>query len=521
VEARGGPEFAVLLIRRVGIGLTLFVLAACGGEPPSSEVPSGGDAISAVVPERGDSGDFRDSGDGDGMVESPAVTAAVDAALAEILPDLASLARNTDARDSSSVPADHSARTGEGREVSSLDLSGGIVAFPRPPRIRGVYLNAWAAGSSRRSQQLIEFARRTEINTFVIDLKDATGFISHPTALPLAQEIGADQEIRIRDLPGLLRRLSAAGVYPIARLVLSKDPILTEHRPEWAVRDVDGGVWKDDKGVSWANMFDRRVWEYNVALAREAAEMGFPEIQWDYLRFPDGGDSVMARAVYPGAQGRERPEAIREFLEYAEEQLQEFDVAITADVFGVTTAARHDLGIGQVWERFIDRVDAALPMVYPSHYSAGSYGVQSPNAYPYEIVRAALTDARNRSDSVSGSGKTRPWLQDFTLGAPRYGGPEVRAQIQAAYDTGIQDWILWNPSVRYSEAGLIPAGGMPTGTELTMLLAGEVIPVSRRFELLDAGLIARIAVRRLVPLVMPMPRYLEPQTAWGRRLDGR
>lgn len=418
------------------------------------------------------------------------------------------------------VPPGHTARTGRGDAVAALDLSGGPEVFPRPTKIRGIYVNAWAAGSRRRSQELIDFAGRTEINAFVVDLKDATGFISYPTRIPLAQEIGSDQEIRIRDLPGLLRRLRAAGVYPIARIVIAKDPILTDHRPEWAVQDRDGGVWKDDKGVSWANFFDRRVWEYNVALAREAAAMGFPEIQWDYMRFPDGTDSVMSRAVYPGAEGRDRPAAVRAFLEYAEARLSDFDVSLTADVFGVTTAARHDLGIGQIWEKFIDRVDAALPMIYPSHYSAGSYGIQSPNAFPYEIVRAALADARDRSDSVAGSGKIRPWLQDFTLGAPRYGGPEVRAQIQAVYDTGIQDWILWNASVRYSESGLLPADGMPSGMELTMLIAGRVVGVSERFEYLDAGLTARIVDWRLLPFVMPMPEYLMPHFDWPGRVGG-
>jgi hypothetical protein len=502
--------------------------------------------VSDAAPASADS-----SGAEDG-VESQAISAAVEAAIADLIPEGLEAPRVSEATATegvrvgvpdrvdaevaddtivvqsaiqpvnleASVPNDHEARTGEGAPVAPLDLSVGPETFPRPTRVRGIYVNAWAAGSTSRSQRLVALAGRTEINAFVVDLKDATGFISYPTGVPLAQEIGADQEIRIRDLPALLKRLRSAGIYPIARIVIAKDPILTEHRPEWAVQDVDGGVWADDKGVSWANMFDGRVWEYNISLAREAAAMGFPEIQWDYLRFPDGNDSVMSRAVYPGAKGRERPDAVRAFLEYAEGRLRDFDIAMTADVFGVTTAARHDLGIGQIWERFIDRVDAALPMVYPSHYGPGSYGFEKPNAHPYEIVRAALTDARNRSDTVVGAGRTRPWLQDFTLGSPRYGGPEVRAQIQAAYDTGIQEWILWNPSVRYSEAGLLPAGGMPRGTEPTMLLGGKVIPVSRRLELLDGGLVSRIAERRLAPLVLPMPMYLGPRRVWAGRVDG-
>jgi len=454
-----------------------------------------------------------------------ALEAAVDSAIAGLRPEgLAptpaaepAAGRGLNAR----VPADHVARTDAGDVVDPLTFEDARPRFPRPAAVRGIYLNAWASGSSVRTTRLMQLAERTEINSFVIDLKDATGHISHPTTIPLAQELGADQEIRIRDLPRLLRRLEAAGIYPIARIVISKDPLLTDHRPEWAVQDVDGGVWTDDRGVSWANIFDPRVWKYNVALAIEAAQLGFPEIQWDYVRFPDGADSVMARAEYPGAEGRDRPEAVRGFLEYAREQLEPYDVQMTADVFGVTTAARVDLGIGQLWETFIDRVDVALPMVYPSHYGAGSYGFDSPNHYPYEIVRAALTDARNRSDQVPGAGRTRPWLQDFTLGPPGYGGPEVRAQIQATYDAGIRDWILWNPSARYSESGLLPAAGLPNGVELTMRVAGRIVPVSDRLGELSPDVVRRIAERRLGPMRFPEPRYLDAPRAWAGRVEDR
>lgn len=157
---------------------------------------------------------------------------------------------------------------------------------------------------------------------------------------------------------------------------------------------------------------------------------------------------------------------------------------VTADVFGVTTSYRRDVGIGQLWESFIDQVDVALPMVYPSHYWTGSFGFKEPNAYPYEIVRRALRDAIGRSGQVEGAGTTRPWLQDFSLGDPPYGAPEVRAQIQATYDAGIQEWILWNPGSRYTESALIPARGLPSWLEPVMRVGGEVVALSRRFEIL-------------------------------------
>ena len=355
--------------------------------------------------------------------------------------------------------------------------------FTRPDHVRGLYVNAWSAGSRRRMAALIDLATRTEVNSFVIDIKDATGYVSHRTAVPLAHEIGATKEVRIPSMTWLLERLEEAEIYPIARIVIVKDPVLAAAHPELAVQDTSGGAWADNKGTVWLNPFSREVWDYHIDLAREVAAMGFPEIQWDYVRFPDAPASALGRAHFPGRDGRLRTEAIRDFLAYSREQLAAMGVEVTADVFGVTTSATRDVGIGQVWESFIDVVDVALPMVYPSHYWKGSFGYQEPNSYPYEIVRHALEDAIERSADMEDAGATRPWLQDFTLGAPRYEAPEVRAQIQATYDVGIEEWVLWNPGSRYTEAALEPAAGF--AEEPLVRIANEIVPVSRRFELFD------------------------------------
>jgi len=367
----------------------------------------------------------------------------------------------------------------------------GTDRFPYPDAVRGLYVNAWAAGSATRMEELIELARRTEINTFVIDIKDASGYVSHRTAVPLAQDIGATGELRIRDLPGLLDRLEREGIYAIARIVIVKDPLLIQARPELAVQDTAGGVWIDSKNIIWLNAYQEEVWKYHLDLAREVAAMGFPEIQWDYVRFPDAPRSDLDRALFVGANGRPKDEGIRDFLRFARTELAEMGVLSTADVFGVTTSASRDVGIGQVWESFIDVVDAALPMVYPSHYWTGSFGFEEPNAHPYEIVNRALRDAVRRSAGVEGAGVTRPYLQDFTLGAPRYGAPEVRAQIEATYDAGIREWVLWNPGSRYTEAALEPAGGWTA--EPWVRLAGELQPASRRHLVLDSIRDARSA----------------------------
>jgi len=358
-----------------------------------------------------------------------------------------------------------------------------VLRFERPEHVRGIYLNAWASGSTRRVDALLELAAETEINTFVLDIKDATGYLSHRSEVPLAQEIGANEERRIRDLPGLLEKLHAAGIYPVARIVIVKDPLLAAARPELAVQDTAGGPWVDGKGIVWLNPYDSAVWDYHLDIAREVAAMGFPEIQWDYVRFPDAPRSELERAIFPGAEGRTRAQAIRELLAYTRRELGD-EVQVTADVFGVTTSAARDVGIGQVWEEFIDVVDVALPMVYPSHYWRGSFGIDTPNAFPYEIVKEALEDAVRRSEAVEGAGITRPWLQDFTLGAPAYGAPEVRAQIQATYDAGLTEWILWNPGSSYTPEALEPVDGW--AEEPLIRVADQVVPVSRRWEVLEA-----------------------------------
>ncbi|MDZ7778357.1 MAG: putative glycoside hydrolase [Gemmatimonadota bacterium] len=367
----------------------------------------------------------------------------------------------------------------------------GTERFPYPDAMRGLYLNAWAAGSSNRVDALIDLAKRTEVNTFVIDIKDASGYVSHRTEVSLAHEIGATEEIRIRDLPGLLERLEEEGIYPVARIVIVKDPLLIEARPDLAVQDTAGGVWVDSSEIIWLNPFDPTVWEYHVDLAREVAEMGFPEIQWDYVRFPDAPRGDLARAVFAGADGRTKAEGIRAFLRHARSELADVGVLSTADVFGVTTSASRDVGIGQVWELFIDVVDAALPMVYPSHYWRGSFGIETPNAYPYEVVYRAVRDAVRRSNAVEGAGVTRPYLQDFSLGEPSYDAAEVRAQIEATYDAGVDEWVLWNPGSRYTEGALEPVGGFEK--EPMVRVAGGIHPVSRRRTVIDSVRAAREA----------------------------
>lgn len=334
------------------------------------------------------------------------------------------------------------------------------LGVPKPEAVRGIYVGSWSIGSRRRRAVLLDLADATEINAFVIDVKDATGEVSYETEVPLAVQVEADRQIRIGDIRALLDTLRAHGIYAIARVVAFKDPLLAVARPEWSVRSRSGEPWEDDNGVRWVDSFNRQIWDYNIELAREAVALGFGEIQWDYVRFPDVPRDYAVDAVYPARDGRTKTEAIREFLAYAAERLEGSGVPMTADVFGITTSSQRDVGIGQSWEQMSDRVDVLLPMVYPSHYPAGSWGFPNPNAAPYQIVKRALDDAVERSLLIDGAADVRPWLQAFSLGEPDYGPMHIRAQIDATYDAGLDEWILWDPAVRYPQEVFIDANGI-------------------------------------------------------------
>jgi hypothetical protein len=334
----------------------------------------------------------------------------------------------------------------------AYDTLGPAPLVPKPDVVRALYLNAFAAGSSRKLTRLIEIANRTEINAFVIDVKEV-GEISYRSGVSVAAQVGANRQY-IRDVRGMLARLRQHDIYPIARIVVFRDPVLARGKPEWAIHKADGSLWQDNNGMHWVDSFNRNVWDYNIAIAREAVNLGFSEVQWDYVRFPDVPRSYMNTANWPAQEGRTKEDGIREFLLYARDKLADLEVPVTADVFGLTVTAADDMGIGQYWEKMVDAADVILPMVYPSHFAHGSYGIAVPNAEPYAVVFNAMQEAVRRTAAVPGAGTVRPWLQAFTLGQPRYGAAEIREQIRAVYDAGLKEWVLWNPSSNYIESAL-------------------------------------------------------------------
>ena len=330
------------------------------------------------------------------------------------------------------------------------------LAWPAPPlrhsprAVRAVYVNAWAFGGAR-FWDLVRLADSTEINSFVIDIKDDTGFLTYRSSVPTAIAIGANGQIRARDAQARLRALHAHGIHAIARIVVAKDPLLAAHKPDWSVQDVGGGLWRDRLNFAWVDAFNDSIWVYAAQLAAEAVDMGFNEVQFDYVRFPDEPKARMAHAIFPA---RRRGESVRDGvsrnLRLLRDRVKPLGVPFTIDVFGMTTNVRVDMGIGQVWEDLISTADVVLPMVYPSHYYRAMYGVAHPNSEPYTIVKRALADGVERSRQMgAGTAEIRPYLQAFTLGQPRYTPELVRDQIRAANDVGIHSWVLWNPRSDY------------------------------------------------------------------------
>lgn len=315
--------------------------------------------------------------------------------------------------------------------------------------VKGIYISSWIAGSPDLFAKQVALADRTEINAMVIDVKDATGYVSYDSNVALADELGLEEH-RIKDIDALMVTLREHGIVPIARIVAFNDPKLSAARPEWGVQHKNGGLWKDDKGASYTNPYNRQVWEYLLDLAEDAADRGFREIQWDYVRFPS--DGKISDAVYPG-RDRSKEDEIAAFLAYSRARLEKKGVWVSADVFGLTVHVRDDLGIGQRIEKVARSVDIVSPMVYPSHYYSGVYNIKNPNGEPYEVIKNAMADSGRR---LSGTGAiVRPWLQDFSLGKVYlYGVEEVRAQIQAVEEQGYVEWILWDPSVKYTEGAL-------------------------------------------------------------------
>jgi len=316
--------------------------------------------------------------------------------------------------------------------------------------INAAYLTGARLTDEAAIQNIIDLAQTTDINAVVIDMKEGT--VYYDTGVQFF--IDADAVMAAFDPATLVQRFNDAGLYTIARIVVFNDPVVAENRPDLAIQTTTGDIWRGSNDAAWVNPYHQELWQPNIDLGIEAANMGFDEVQFDYVRFPSDGDLSNAEfgAQYT-YQEDERVQTIVDFLTMAREQLSAHGVKTAADVFAIVAIYPDDQGIGQRFADFTAVVDYICPMIYPSHFTAGPLGMdESPNANPYDTVLITMNSAAGKVPGQSL--KIRPWIQDFTMGDPPYGVSEVQAQIDAAMEAGASGWMLWNPDSAFTVGAL-------------------------------------------------------------------
>jgi hypothetical protein len=312
-----------------------------------------------------------------------------------------------------------------------------------PAEIRGVHVTMALASIPGKVR---EYASMLGLNTIELDVKDENGEVAfHRLAPPLARRVGA--AMRYYDPKKVTRYLHNQGIYVIGRVVCFEDPILSEKRPDLAIQTPGGGVWRNHAGLGWTNPYDKRVWDYNLDIAKAAVRAGFDEIQFDYVRFPSDGD--VDSAVFPGKRNEAMSATIARFVHYATNRLHAMGARVSVDVFGLS--ATRNLGIGQSPRRLAKIVDAIYPMVYPSHYGSGEYGLASPVSVPGRTVGRSLRDFRRQMRR--GKAELIPWLEDFSFSGTTTLS-HVQEQIRAARRWKAGGFLLWNPSGVYTTGAL-------------------------------------------------------------------
>lgn len=316
--------------------------------------------------------------------------------------------------------------------------------------VRGIHLSSWGSGSKKQRGELIRKINSSVINTVVIAIKEVDGKVYIP-GIQKAHAYGAYAPAISRP-EEMLSDFKAAGLYTVARVVVFKDNVLPKVRKDLAVRMPNGELWRSNNGAVWVDPYNKEVWDYVLDVACQAAKLGFDEIQFDYIRYPSEGKTSLCRYAKPH-NAKNAVANLKAFLVYARSRLKPYNVKISADVFGLTTTAKDDMGIGQDIRTIARYVDYVYPMMYPSHYYTGEYNLKNPNSQPYKVIDRGLADAMKR---LGGDyAKLRPYLQDFNMGW-HYGPHEVRAQIMAAKKNLLESWVLWNAGNRYNWAALTP-----------------------------------------------------------------
>ncbi|HJV17884.1 MAG TPA: putative glycoside hydrolase [Bacillales bacterium] len=331
-----------------------------------------------------------------------------------------------------------------------------IAASPPPfnEPIRGIYVSA-PHTKQPYFNHLFSLVKNTELNAMVIDIKDDHGNLTFTP--PRNSPYFAVSRPYIANPKGLIQTLEANQIYPIARIVVFKDSVVPVSKPNYSFK-TSSGIWRNNRGDAFTNPYLKEVWDYNVGMAILAANLGFKEIQFDYVRFPENFEAIEGKLTYQkGNQFANRIAAITEFVKYAKEKLKPYHVKMSVDVFGNATVIPEASGIGQNFSQIAQNIDVISAMIYPSHWANGMFGIRKPDLDPYSLVQEYVKVENKRLRALSNPPQSRPWLQDFTapwLGKGNYKiyeKKEIEAQIQALHSQGIDQFLLWNGSSRYTQ----------------------------------------------------------------------
>lgn len=358
--------------------------------------------------------------------------------------------------DSRHVTPNHT--LGAASDASTPAMTHYAIRLQEKKPVRGIYVSGWVAGSEKRLNQLIELIDRTDLNAMVIDVKNDYGKLTYRSKLPQIKSIGADNKPSILNIHRLLSKLKKKDIYVIGRIVTFKDPLFALKYPSMALQSRSGGVWRDSQGNAWLDPYQPAVRSYNQEIAKEAAAIGFDEIQFDYVRFPDNEVKVDREVSYNLRKNKTKSEIISEFLRESRTQIHKKGAKVSADVFGLVTSSTNDMGIGQSWRTIASSVDVISPMTYPSHYSSGMYGEKEPDLAPAIIIGHAMKDAQERNGNIKREWKQhpaeiRPWLQSFTATwvhpHQSYKAEQIHSQVEAARAQGVRQFLLWSSNCKY------------------------------------------------------------------------
>ena len=329
--------------------------------------------------------------------------------------------------------------------------------------IKAVYSTGWVAGTKNIREAMIKNIVDYGYNAIVVDIKDENGDLSYKSNVQTAIDIKASKNM-VSNISDVIQEYHDNGLYVIGRIVTFKDPTYAKNVKEIAYKKADGSYWTDNAGNYWPNPYNENCWDYPIELAKEAAELGFDEIQFDYIRFPSSEGKVKQINYGFNSDTVTKSQVINKFLTRVMDEMAEYNVRISVDVFGIITKKEGDFeNIGQDFKSIMEIVDVVCPMVYPSHYAVGEYKISKPDLNPYDIVYKALEDAYARVSGDSNVAEIRPYLQDFTaswLGKgyyQTYDTVAVSKQIQACYDLGLDSFTLWDPSNKYCYDAILNA----------------------------------------------------------------